>query len=132
MVAGAIKPPLWVAALGRCVRNLSRYAHGVELPLSADAMAFSMGIVIATGMLHLGSIAFGLRENYLSHRVFEATQPSSTQWFLPSPAPLRRPLSDAQNGSRSRFSNTRRTSAASTVAIQASPAPNEINRCLPS
>ena len=70
MVAGAIKPPLWVAALGRCVRDLSRYAHGVELPLSADAMAFSMGIVIATGMLHLGSIAFGLRENYLSHRVF--------------------------------------------------------------
>ena len=36
------------------------YAHGVELPKAADPLAYSLGFVIATGMLHLVGIAIGL------------------------------------------------------------------------
>jgi urease accessory protein len=36
------------------------YAHGAELPAGADAVAFSLGFVIATGMLHLCGVAIGL------------------------------------------------------------------------
>jgi urease accessory protein len=60
MVAGAVKPPLWVAAvLVGAFAVFHGYAHGVELPVGADAIAFSMGFVIATGTLHVCGIAFG-------------------------------------------------------------------------
>jgi urease accessory protein len=36
------------------------HAHGVELPKSADALAFSVGFVVATGMLHATGILIGL------------------------------------------------------------------------
>ncbi|MBU2532199.1 MAG: HupE/UreJ family protein [Alphaproteobacteria bacterium] len=36
------------------------YAHGSELPGSANAIAYAMGFVIATGLLHLCGILFGL------------------------------------------------------------------------
>jgi len=36
------------------------HAHGAEMPASADALAFSVGFVIATGMLHALGIAIGL------------------------------------------------------------------------
>jgi urease accessory protein len=36
------------------------HAHGAEMPLSDDALAFSVGFVIATGMLHAIGIAIGL------------------------------------------------------------------------
>jgi urease accessory protein len=36
------------------------HAHGAELPPGTDAVAFSVGFVMATGMLHLTGIAFGL------------------------------------------------------------------------
>jgi urease accessory protein len=45
------------------------YAHGVELPVGADAIAFSMGFVIATGMLHLFGIAFGALSHWRSGRI---------------------------------------------------------------
>jgi len=60
MVALAAKPPLWVAAvLVGAFAIFHGYAHGAELPIGADAVAFSMGFVIATGTLHLVGIAFG-------------------------------------------------------------------------
>ena len=60
MVALAAKPPLWVAAVLVGVFAIFHgYAHGAELPIGADAVAFSMGFVVATGMLHLAGIAFG-------------------------------------------------------------------------
>jgi len=70
MVALAAKPPLWVAALlvgGFAVFH--GYAHGAELPVGADAIAFSMGFVIATGMLHLSGIAFGAVSQWPAGRV---------------------------------------------------------------
>jgi urease accessory protein len=61
MVALAARPPLWVAAVlvgGFAIFH--GYAHGAELPPGADAVAYSVGFVVATGMLHLCGIAFGL------------------------------------------------------------------------
>ena len=36
------------------------YAHGTELPEAANPAAYAIGFVIATGLLHLAGIAFGL------------------------------------------------------------------------
>ena len=70
MVAGAAKPPLWVAALlVGAFAIFHGYAHGVELPVGADAIAFSMGFVIATGMLHLSGIAFGGLSHWPAGRI---------------------------------------------------------------
>ncbi|MEA2875010.1 MAG: urease accessory protein [Hyphomicrobiales bacterium] len=61
MVALAARPPLWVAAvLVGAFAIFHGYAHGKELPDGANAVAFSAGFVIATGLLHLTGIAFGL------------------------------------------------------------------------
>jgi urease accessory protein len=70
MVAGAVRPPLWVAALlVGAFAIFHGYAHGVELPVGADAIAFSMGFVIATGMLHLSGIAFGGLSHWPAGRI---------------------------------------------------------------
>ncbi len=36
------------------------YAHGAELPEAADPILFAMGFVIATGLIHIAGIVFGL------------------------------------------------------------------------
>lgn len=36
------------------------YAHGIELPKAQDPVTFGLGFVIATGMIHLVGIGFGL------------------------------------------------------------------------
>jgi urease accessory protein len=60
MVALAARPPLWVAAvLVGAFAIFHGHAHGAELPAGADAVAYSAGFVIATGLLHLCGIAFG-------------------------------------------------------------------------
>jgi urease accessory protein len=61
MVMLAAGPPLWVATLVvGAFAIFHGYAHGAELPPGADALAYSAGFVIATGLLHLAGIAFGL------------------------------------------------------------------------
>lgn len=61
MVALAARPPLWVAAvLVGAFAIFHGHAHGAELPPGADFVAYSVGFVIATGLLHLAGIAFGL------------------------------------------------------------------------
>jgi urease accessory protein len=61
MVALAARPPLWVAAvLVGAFAIFHGHAHGAELPPGADVVAYSVGFVVATGMLHLAGIAFGL------------------------------------------------------------------------
>jgi urease accessory protein len=60
MVALAVRPPLWAAAgLVGAFAIFHGYAHGRELPDGANAVAFSAGFVIATGLLHLTGIALG-------------------------------------------------------------------------
>jgi urease accessory protein len=61
MIAAAARPPLWLAAvIVGAFAIFHGHAHGTELPQAANALAFSAGFVIATGLLHLGGIAFGL------------------------------------------------------------------------
>ena len=61
MVAFAARPPLWVAAvIVGAFAIFHGHAHGAELPEAANPLAYSLGFVLATGLLHLGGIAFGL------------------------------------------------------------------------
>lgn len=61
MVALAARPPIWIAGLlVGAFAIFHGHAHGAELPPGADALAYSAGFVIATGVLHLCGIAFGL------------------------------------------------------------------------
>lgn len=60
MVAFAVRPPLWVAALLVGVFAVFHgHAHGTELPGAVSPVAYSLGFVIATGALHLIGIALG-------------------------------------------------------------------------
>lgn len=56
-----MKLPLWLSALLVGVFAMFHgYAHGTELPVASNAFAFAVGFVIATGLLHMIGIAFGL------------------------------------------------------------------------
>ncbi len=60
MVLLASKPPLWLAALiVGTFAIFHGHAHGTELPESASPLTYSMGFVIATGLLHLAGIGLG-------------------------------------------------------------------------
>jgi urease accessory protein len=61
MIALAARPPLWVAAaIVGTFAIFHGYAHGAELPESANAISFAMGFVIATGSLHALGILIGV------------------------------------------------------------------------
>lgn len=61
MVALAARPPLALAAAVVAVFAIFHgHAHGTEMPLAASPLAYAVGFVIATGLLHLAGIAFGL------------------------------------------------------------------------
>ena len=66
IVLGAViafdrRPPLALAALLVAFFAVFHgYAHGVELPHQAGALAYSAGFVIATGTIHLAGIGIGL------------------------------------------------------------------------
>jgi urease accessory protein len=70
MVALGARPPLWVTAvLVGAFAVFHGHAHGGELPPGTDAVAFSVGFVVATGLLHLTGIAFGLLARWPAGRV---------------------------------------------------------------
>jgi len=55
------RPPLWVAAVLVGTFGLFHgYAHGAELPPGQNALLYSLGFVLATGLLHLTGITIGL------------------------------------------------------------------------
>lgn len=55
------KPALSVAVVIVAVFAIFHgYAHGTELPAAANPAAYGVGFVIATGLLHLAGIAFGM------------------------------------------------------------------------
>jgi urease accessory protein len=82
--AGELLVALSVVALGTLVASANRlpiaaalpivglfaiahgHAHGVELPGAADALAFTVGFVLATGLLHLAGIMIGLLARWRS------------------------------------------------------------------
>jgi urease accessory protein len=60
MVAAAARPNVWIAAILVGVFAIFHgHAHGTELPGAVNPIAYSLGFVIATGLLHLSGIAFG-------------------------------------------------------------------------
>jgi urease accessory protein len=70
MVAFGARPPIWVAAIIVGVFAIFHgHAHGTELPSAANPIAYSAGFVIATGMLHIAGIAFGLLIRWPAGRV---------------------------------------------------------------
>lgn len=61
LVAFAVRAPLWIAAVIVGVFAVFHgHAHGTELPVAADPIAYAVGFVVATGLLHLAGIAIGL------------------------------------------------------------------------
>jgi urease accessory protein len=70
MIALAARPPLVIAALiVGAFAIFHGHAHGAELPPGTDAAAFSVGFVMATGLLHLAGIAFGLLTRWPAGRI---------------------------------------------------------------
>jgi urease accessory protein len=70
MVALAARPPLWIAAVlvgGFAIFH--GHAHGAELSAGTDATAYSLGFVVATGLLHLCGIAFGTLASWPAGRI---------------------------------------------------------------
>lgn len=67
MVVREAKPHLWVAAvLVGFFAIFHGHAHGTELPAGEDGMLYSVGFVIATGLLHAVGIGIGT-VHYHSH-----------------------------------------------------------------
>ena len=65
MVAFAVRPPLWIAAvLVGAFAIFHGYAHGAELPGSANAIAYAIGFVVATGSLHAFGILSGVANRW--------------------------------------------------------------------
>ena len=61
MVALAVRPPVWLAALiVGAFAIFHGHAHGTEMPGAASPFAYAVGFVIGTGLLHLCGVAFGL------------------------------------------------------------------------
>jgi urease accessory protein len=61
LIALALRPPLWLALLIVALFAVFHgHAHGTELPEAANALGYSIGFVLATGLLHLCGIAFAL------------------------------------------------------------------------
>jgi urease accessory protein len=70
VVAFAARPPLWIAAVIVGVFAIFHgHAHGTELPEAANPISYSLGFVIATGLLHLVGISFGLLVRWPAGRV---------------------------------------------------------------
>jgi urease accessory protein len=61
VVAAEARPPLWTAALlVGFFAIFHGHAHGTELPPDESGVLYSIGFVIATGLLHLTGVGIGL------------------------------------------------------------------------
>lgn len=70
MVAMAVRPPLWIAwALVGIFAIFHGHAHGTELPGAANAVAYSIGFVVGTGLMHMIGIGFGILARWPTGRI---------------------------------------------------------------
>jgi urease accessory protein len=61
VIAGAWRAPAAIAVTLIALFALCHgYAHGLELPQASEPSAYAAGFVVATGLIHLAGIAFGL------------------------------------------------------------------------
>lgn len=69
MVATELRPPPWVAAaVVACFAVFHGHAHGGELPEGASALLYSLGFVVATGLLHAAGILLGAAHRWPAGR----------------------------------------------------------------
>jgi urease accessory protein len=60
LIAGAKSLPIWAAsALVGFFAIFHGFAHGQELPVTADPVGYSAGFVLSTGLLHLLGVGLG-------------------------------------------------------------------------
>jgi urease accessory protein len=65
MIVLSARPPIAVAAaIVGSFAIFHGYAHGVELPKAAYPLAYGVGFVLSTGLLHITGIALGLIERW--------------------------------------------------------------------
>jgi urease accessory protein len=65
MILFAARPPLWIAAVIVGIFAIFHgYAHGAELPESANAISYAVGFVAATGTLHALGILIGVANRW--------------------------------------------------------------------
>ncbi|MGA9005548.1 MAG: HupE/UreJ family protein [Xanthobacteraceae bacterium] len=70
VVATEAKPALWVAALlVGFFAIFHGHAHGTELPPDESGVLYSIGFVVATGLLHLTGIGIGLIHRWKSGQI---------------------------------------------------------------
>jgi urease accessory protein len=87
VVAAEARPPLWEAAvLVGFFAIFHGYSHGVALPPDQNGVLYSVGFVIATGLLHLTGIGIGLIHHWKSGqmvlRLGGAGVAAAGGWFL--------------------------------------------------
>src|SRR5450631_1221206 len=64
------RPPLWVAAIIVGIFAIFHgHAHGTELPAGTSGLLYSMGFVVATGLLHAVGIGIGTIHRWTWGRV---------------------------------------------------------------
>jgi urease accessory protein len=74
MVLSSVRPPLWFAALVVAFFVIFHgHAHGRELPAGTSALLYSLGFVIATGLLHAFGILLGVAHRWPIGRRFVQT-----------------------------------------------------------
>ena len=86
-IAMSLQAPVWVASLIVATFAVFHgYAHGRELPSAADPVGYSVGFVVATGLLHVLGIGIGLvnglPRGILTTRSIGAAISCAGVWFL--------------------------------------------------
>ena len=70
-VALCLRPPIWVAAILVGVFAIYHgHAHGTELPDAVNPLAYGIGFVISTGLMHLVGILLGALTRWPKGRQF--------------------------------------------------------------
>ena len=70
-IVTAWRPPLWAAAMVVGFFAIFHgHAHGTELPSGASGLAYSLGFVAATGLLHACGIGIGVLQRWSMGQVF--------------------------------------------------------------
>lgn len=93
MVLAKVKPPVWAAAvLVGFFAIFHGHAHGTEIPTASNPLAYGVGFVVATGLLHLSGILIGLLVKWPSGmmivRACGAAIAAVGVWFLAGTAGL--------------------------------------------
>jgi len=69
LVLAEVRPPLWLAALIVAFFAIFHgHAHGRELPQGTSALLYSLGFVVATGLLHAVGIGLGVAHRWAAGR----------------------------------------------------------------